>query len=349
MGLLQRLLQLFALLLLVTQRGTQRGIARLGGADPVSEFDDARVELAQLLLAGQDATMGVILARHAQPVGTEPETVTGDHRLVRREAAAQGQRPFQVLGGVDAGEQRRDARPVDQLAAQQLGRSAQRCRGHARVDQEQVPSLEPGRGRGMVREVGDADRLERRSEHGLERVLPARFRAQPLCQAWCIGQPGVLEPGHGAGVGLAQRRLLQRFERGLAAPGALQLVTQPVELLAHRQAVVAQRLDALAQGGVLLFALLDLGLARVALGGELGDLVDQRLGIQACQLLVEPIAALAQPLATLLELVGARAFDLGLLGRLGRCRVEALPLRLPRLHRLFRGAARIVGRLLALA
>jgi len=56
-----------------------------------------------------------------------------------------------------------------------------------------------------------------------------------------------------------------------------------------------------------------------------------------------------QAQTTLFELVGTRAFDLGLLRRLGGRGVERLPFRLPRLHRLFGSQACLACPLLTTA
>jgi hypothetical protein len=157
--LLQLLLQFLALALVLAPGIAQFGVAGLGGGDLGRQRGQRLLQLAQLLAARQHARVLVALARHAQPVGSEPEPVAGDHRLVRGEPAAQRQGAVQVVRRVDPGEQAAEGVAAVELAAERLARGRRRAGLAGRRVQEQVPGLEPRGTRRVALQLVDADRL----------------------------------------------------------------------------------------------------------------------------------------------------------------------------------------------
>src|SRR5690606_24146291 len=88
-----------------------------------------------------------------------------------------------------------------------------RCRGGERV------------------ETVDTNRLQLLAEHCLDRSLPASGDLQPFSQPRLLRQTVLLQPVVDYTRLLAERRLLQRFERGAATALALQVAAKAVEFV----------------------------------------------------------------------------------------------------------------------
>ena len=220
----QRALRFFALLLgseqLVAQLRQaffQPRLARLQGFDLATQ----RLDLA---LAQQRALLRRTGAQHAHPAGAQAFAVAGDDGIALAQLRLQATGLGQVFGHVQAGQQATDRR-----RALHLGRQRGRRERHVATiigDQRDAAIAELAqrlhqRFRGI-----DQHAFDQLAQRAFDGILPARFDGQLLADARRVVQAAGLQPGHGGALFLAQRGVLQGFQRRQPAAGLLRALAR---------------------------------------------------------------------------------------------------------------------------
>ena len=293
-------------------------------------------QLLELLFPFQNAALRIIAVCHTQPIGTQPDSVAGNHRLVRGELRAHGQSGGEILGAEYLAEQRFQG-PGGVYPGQKalFGGSLGAWQGVGVKKRD--AALQLLQRSGQLFQIRDADRLERISQHGLNRALPALLHLQMLHYARCVLQLVAGQPAGGfAAFRLVQGCLLQRFEGCAAAAQGLQAVAQFVQLSGQLVVLFALRGDALAAGFLLLLQRCGLcsGLFQLLL--QLPDLLLFRFRCKSALFLAKACDALLDLGGVLFQVLQPAALHLGALGGFGVALVEFIPLLLPLLHRLLR-------------
>src|SRR5690606_31304067 len=313
-GQVQRALCVLAVLL-----GDQRAVApgrqatfELGFA--VLQFLDLAAQFLDLALAQQRALLGGARTQHPHPAGADALAVAGDDRFAVAQPRQQCARVGQGFGGVELGQD-----------AQDRGRALhlRRQRGRRMVDAAGI-----GRHQGEPAFAQLAQRIDqglrRLDEHAfdqlpegaLDRVFPARLDDQLLAHARGRIQAALSQPFDRRALLLAQRRVLQGFQRGQAAALFLRLLAHLGQFRLRVALLVLQFGDGL-------LARLDLGgqafqrgLLFVVLRLQRDEGFGQRVDIQPRAFGGELLAAAFGFERLAVEVVDARALDVAGTGRL---------------------------------
>ena len=341
------------------ERGTRLGVARGRGAQLLLLLQHPGLELAQFLAralqrlqqhglalacgvhrglepgelaaALDHAGARIGIAREPQPVAAEPDALGRDHRLARREPALQRQRLRQRVRDENPGQQSADVEWRAHLRREAL-RHRHGARRGARAEQPQRAGAEALQRRAQRIHVVHAHRLQVAAEHGFHRGLPAGIHGQALGHALVARYALRLQPAGDDLVGLSQRGLLQRLQRGEAPALLLQRAAHLVELPGELRDARARHVDLLAHRvGALLPAVADLLELLHARVQRLALRLDGR-GVELGRLVLQPFQALLRLRQRFLEMADARLLHADFLARLLGGRAELLPLELPLLH-----------------
>jgi hypothetical protein len=172
-----------------------------------------RALATQRLLALDDALVMILVAADAQPVVPDPDTVTRDHGVPRLEPCPQRQRLRQIVCGHDVAEQPVETRRAADMLAQTAGDGAPRRAPGGGREKAHAALVEPAEYPRNVVDRIDADGLEIRAEHGLDRTLPAGVDIELLGETRPAGKPARRQPLDHLPPRLPERRALQRLER----------------------------------------------------------------------------------------------------------------------------------------
>jgi hypothetical protein len=206
----RRLLEAVAVLLRLRDCGAHPLQAPLVGRHVLLEATDLLGERLDLALARENPRVGLVAARHAQPVRPQPDAIGSHQRLVLGQLGPAPQGLVEVRGAADPAEQRAQRPGTTHPMEQRVGRQP---RGGGRpgrggVEQRDGARAEPAEARGRAVEIGDAGGLEVQVQHRLDGTLPLRIGVQPLSQARGVADAGLPEPLRGRPAVLAERRLL---------------------------------------------------------------------------------------------------------------------------------------------
>src|SRR5690606_21509261 len=308
---------------------------------------DALAQALDLALAQQRALARRAGTQHAQPAGAQALAVARDHGIGRVQRGLQRPRLGQRPGHVQARQQAADR----ERAAHARGQRGRRERGLAVVGGHQRDAAVAEVRQRLHQRLGRIhqhpfDHLAKRTFDG---VLPARLDLERLAHAARRVQAARAQPGHGRALLLAQRRVLERLQRGQAPARLLGLLADFGDLLLRRALLVLQLEGGPAprlEGRV---EVLQRDLLRLVLFGHAGEGLGQRVQ-------VEPGALRRQRLATAVgfERLAVEVVDAGPL-HLGRARglrglaAVRVPALLPVGQRGLGGAQRLLPGLVVLA
>ena len=238
MGEVQRALRVLALLF-----GGEQAVAP--GADAAFEFVfallqrfDLGAQRLDLALAQQRALLGRAGTQHAHPAGAEALAVAGDDRFAIAQPRLQRARFGQRLGHVQLGQQAADRQRALHLRRQR-GRREIGIAGRGR-DQREAAFAEVAERFDQRFRAVDQHAFDQLPERAFDRVFPAGFDLQAFADARGGIQPALLQPCDGRALLLAQRRVLQRFQRGQPAALFLRLLAHFGELGLRRALLVLQ-------------------------------------------------------------------------------------------------------------
>src|SRR5690606_33390375 len=265
-GQVQPALRVLALLL-----GGEQAVAP--GADAALEFVlallqflDLRAQRLDLALAQQRALLGRARAQHPYPAGAQALTVAGDDRMigipVRVQPRLQGARLVEGFGHVQATQQAPDRQRPAHLRRQRGGRETGvvavviGMRGR----HQRQPALAQFAQRHDQR-LGAVDQhaFDQQAERAFDRGLPAGVHLQPPAHARGRIQAALAQPFDRRTLLLAERGVLQGFQR--RQPAALFL-----RLLAHLGQLALRGALLVLQLGDRLLALFEVGVERVERG-----------------------------------------------------------------------------------
>ncbi len=344
--------QSFELTQCVGMRTVRGGDARLGGIalafgllDCLAQARHALLRVAyaafqlgrqsaqhlEALLAFDHAGMRVPAARDAQPVAPHPLTGTRDNGLVALERMTLLQGAAQVWGSEHPGQApQHRSRSLDVRGQRVGGRLARR----ALLDERDLAGAE--RRKRVIQRVEpiDTHRVEIVTDHHLDGALPARVDADLLGRTCAAGEARFLQPGARIAIGSAERGLLQRLERHLLGLSAIALVARTLEARFRFALLATQRLHARQLSAQRLRQRLVVA-ARIRF--TIREPAQRGAGVardEVFQLDGDAVRMLPEATQLVLELLHARALDLGGLVRAAERTIEFLPALLPRMQRL---------------
>ena len=219
----QRTLRILAVLLGGEQAVAPGGDAALEFVFAVLQFLDLRAQRLDLALAQQRALLGRAGAQHAHPAGAEAFAVAGDHRFAVAQAAAAARAlRLRVSATCSLDRMRRIAMGPVTLDASEVGANAIGI--VVRIDQRQATFAEFADRIDQRFRRFDQHAFDQLAERAFDGVLPALLDDQLLADARGVVEPALAQPfGRGALL-LAQRGVLQGFQRGQAATRGLRLL-----------------------------------------------------------------------------------------------------------------------------
>ena len=274
----------------------------------------------------QHAAFGLAGTAHTQEIATDPITITADQALAVDQLPAQGQRLLKGFHRFDLPQPRRQIEIGLDLVKQAARQATSLGPGteQAQITLGKTGQIQAGK-------IINQHRLQVRTQHGLDRQLPARLNPQPFGQTWLFGQLLLTQPLARTGAGV-ERSLLQGLKRGQATVKPLQLTLGLLLVLGRLLQVMPHLLQSLDQ---LFFAGLQLFLCQFAGRQLLAQLQNRRI-FRVCR---QQRALFSQTALTLgnafhagFQLLDTGLQDLGLTLRLGRALVETVPLFLPAVH-----------------
>ncbi len=179
------------------------------------------VEHFQLLLPCENTAFVVGIAGDAQPVGTDPDAIAGNHRFVRRETAAHGQRLRQIIGGFHLAKQTAEGFLRGDLFSESTGSRSRITTALPQGQHAFTEAAEPVLGCGHI---VDQHRLQIIAEYSLGGGFPAVCHLNALRQTRTARQLMAFQPvGHSL-TALPQCGFLQGLKCGFAAQHLLQFL-----------------------------------------------------------------------------------------------------------------------------
>jgi hypothetical protein len=183
-----------------------------------------------------------LAAGDAHPVAAEPDAVPRDDGLAGAKRLAPRNRIGQRFDGQDALEQtRNDGRALD-ARGQRSGRCRRACLAACFGDRELAGAQRVDR-LGNSFDAVDADGLQVAAQRGLDGALPALVDLELLRKPRPRIQAAARKPFRGAGLALAERRLLHGFDRQEFTARGLELGLCGVQRGRSFALRVAQRLQ----------------------------------------------------------------------------------------------------------
>src|SRR5690606_31736202 len=186
---------------------------------------------------------------------------------------------------------------------------------------------------GDLVERRDAHRLQVAPEHRFDRALPAGLYGEPFREAAPIDEGRTLEPLADLLRGLAERRLLQRFERCEPTAVVLQLRAQLIELGGDLLLLIAKFLDLLPNGIEQPGCLGDLRLQGLLLDRHVLETLFELLEAQRLALGRLPLLLPRKPVPLRRKLLEPRLLGLSGAFHVGNVARDLLPALTPLLHR----------------
>ena len=260
--------------------------------------------------------------------------------------ATQGQRPVQVIGHVNAGQQAFRHLALDVITKQfalvtsafHRGRAEQGQAAMGKVPQPIADLVEPA----------DGHRLNAVAQHRFQGLFPALIHLHLVRQARLCVQFVAVEPvAHSAIV--AHGGLLQGLQRGAATLQGLQLLAGFVQLPAPVAVFPTHAVDVFLQGFAAQFVFFRLATILFHLLFQLTHFLGQRAGIQGFLFFSEALNTLFQAILGFLQVLNPGLLHFRLAAGFPGLAVEFLPLLLPVLHGFFRQGQGFSGGFLLLA
>ncbi len=333
MGLVQRPLRFLALLLGGQQLFAERAELALEFAFALLQAFDLLAQGDDLALAQQRALLGRALPRHPHPAFAQALAVAGDDRIALVQPRLQVARGGQVLGAMQARQQAADRQRSLHARGQRGRREIRIARGigHQRDAAFAQFAQRIDQRFGRIHQHA-FDQLAQRAFH---RVFPAAFDGDALAHARGRIQPLCLQPGHRGALLLAERGLLQGFQRGQAAARGLRLLAHLGQFgLAGTLPLLQRRRAFLAQFHLFVQFVQRCGLGFV-LQLQLLERLGQRLHVEAGALGGQRLAAAVGFQDLAVEIVDAGALHLARAGGFGGVAVVRFPALLPVVQRGF--------------
>src|SRR5690606_279886 len=221
-GQVQRALRVLAVLL-----GDQRAVApgrkaTLEFGFAVLQFLDLAAQFLDLALAQQRALLGGARAQHPHPAGADALAVAGDDRFAIAQPRQQGPRVGEGVGGVELGQDAQDRGRALYLGRQRSRRMLDAAGIGRHQGEPAFAQLAQRVDQGLRRL--DQHAFDQLSERALYRVFPARLDDELLAHARGRIQATLAKPFDRRALFLAQRRVLQRFQRRQATALFLRLL-----------------------------------------------------------------------------------------------------------------------------
>jgi hypothetical protein len=215
----QRALRVLAQLLGLEQAILQSAqgfvAARLG----LRQRLDLGAQLLDLGFARERTLLSFAAAQHAQPAGAQPLAAAGDGGLAFAQRRQQRLRRGGVLDRAHRHEQGAQCGRAAHVRGQRTGGSGEIAGGG--IEQRDAALRQSGQRGKLRRRILDQHGLEQAAEHGLDRALPAGIHFEGFAQAGIAGEFVRAQPVKRDVLFLAERGVLQGFERGQAAARGL--------------------------------------------------------------------------------------------------------------------------------
>ena len=327
MGDVQRALRVLAMLFrgkqLVAEAGQQ--LVEFGFAF-LQRFD-LHAQRLDLALAQQGALLGRAGTQHADPAGAHAFAAAGDDRIAVAQLRQQAARFGQILGDMQAREQATDRQRALHFGGKRSGSEGRTV--VVRRDQRDPAFAEFAQRFDQRFRRIDQHAFDQLAQRAFDRIFPARFDREFFADAGGRIQPTRFQPGHRRALLLAQRGMLQGFQRGQATACGLGVLADLGQLRLRAALLFLQRADGLLAGFQIGVEAVQRGFLGFVLLLRLFEHQRQRVQVQATAFAGQDFAAAVGFQRLLVQVIDAGALDFAGARGFGRFAAVPFPALLP--------------------